>query len=368
MKPWMLIGTLMLFGCVNKETRTVDLSSILESDHELIKKVVDKLEAHELQIVFTNLKTGETDRFQVNDSNYFYPASTVKFPIAVLALEKVHADTQLQSTTPFYVEGDSVETTIRKEVTKIFAVSDNDAYNRLFEYLGTDYINQKLAEKGLQPARIAHRLSTANADETSTKGIVFQLNDTTLIQQESLVNKAPEPLELHRRYKGVGYYADGTLVEEPMDFGEKNYLPITVLHQLMHRITRPSAFSSEEQFQLDPKDYDFLLETMHQVPRISGYDEDEYYDGYVKFFLFGDTKERIPEHINIYNKVGYAYGYLTDCAYIKDQKHNVEFLLTATIHVNEDGIFNDDVYEYESLGIPFLAELGRQIHTQLISP
>ena len=73
------------------------------------------------------------------------------------------------------------------------------------------------------------------------------------------------------------------------------------------------------------------------------------------------SKEHLPKHIEIYNKVGYAYGYLTDCAYIKNTKTNREFILTGTIHVNENQIFNDDTYEYESIGIPFLAELGRQL-------
>ncbi|NNF19140.1 MAG: hypothetical protein HKN61_05140, partial [Flavobacteriaceae bacterium] len=40
----------------------------------------------------------------------------------------------------------------------------------------------------------------------------------------------------------------------------------------------------------------------------------------------------------------------------------IEFLLTATILVNENGIFNDDQYEYEEIGIPFLAALGRGIY------
>lgn len=73
-------------------------------------------------------------------------------------------------------------------------------------------------------------------------------------------------------------------------------------------------------------------------------------------------KKDIPEHIEIYNKVGYAYGYLTDFAYIKDTQNNIEFILSATIHVNQNGIFNDDNYEYDTIGIPFLAELGRRIY------
>lgn len=39
----------------------------------------------------------------------------------------------------------------------------------------------------------------------------------------------------------------------------------------------------------------------------------------------------------------------------------MEFLLTATIHANADGIFNDDKYEYDEVAIPFLASLGRAV-------
>lgn len=67
-------------------------------------------------------------------------------------------------------------------------------------------------------------------------------------------------------------------------------------------------------------------------------------------------------HISVYNKVGYAYGTLTDCAYIRDDNKNIEMIISATILVNKDQIFNDDNYEYEEIGIPFLAELGRELY------
>ncbi len=71
----------------------------------------------------------------------------------------------------------------------------------------------------------------------------------------------------------------------------------------------------------------------------------------------------MPNHIEIFNKVGYAYGYLTDCAYIINKKSNKKYLITATIHVNKNQIYNDGVYEYEyeTIGIPFLAQLGREL-------
>ena len=65
--------------------------------------------------------------------------------------------------------------------------------------------------------------------------------------------------------------------------------------------------------------------------------------------------------IRISNKVGMAYGTLTDVAYVRDKINNIEFMLTATILVNDNHIFNDDIYEYESKGIPFLSALGRQV-------
>ena len=51
-----------------------------------------------------------------------------------------------------------------------------------------------------------------------------------------------------------------------------------------------------------------------------------------------------------------------DDIYIVDEKNQIEFILTATILVNKDGIFNDDKYEYDEIGIPFLAALGREFY------
>jgi len=37
-------------------------------------------------------------------------------------------------------------------------------------------------------------------------------------------------------------------------------------------------------------------------------------------------------------------------------------MVSATLLVNKDEIFNDNVYEYDEIGFPFLAELGRQLY------
>lgn len=358
------------FACNQQEKKPI-LETALSAEDPKIQRVMEDPEQYELQVYFTAIeRKGDSvifrdDSFRVDPDKYFYPASSVKFPIALLALEEIAHNDTISSTSRFFVEGDSVETTLRKEVEKIFAVSDNDAYNRLFEFLGADHINGQLAKKNIGPVRISHRLATADANDIQTRPLIFYLNDTTVTEWPGTVNTPVTSLEIENTLKGKGYYEGDSLVAEPMDFSQKNYLPVESLHNLMKRVIFPEKFPSEETFDLNAKDREFLLEAMSALPHTRGYDREEYYDSYVKFFLFGDSQDPIPDHIKIYNKVGYAYGYLTDCSYIRDEKSNVEFILTATIHVNENRIYNDNDYQYDDVGVPFLAALGREIHKQL---
>ena len=45
-----------------------------------------------------------------------------------------------------------------------------------------------------------------------------------------------------------------------------------------------------------------------------------------------------------------------------DFDKNIEFMLCASIYCNSDGILNDDNYEYETVGFPFMKQLGKVIH------
>ncbi|MEE1964428.1 serine hydrolase [Allomuricauda taeanensis] len=364
----MLFG-LMTLGTSCSETGTIKpLEKALASENPYIRQVMANLGAHEVQIRFTQIDRRNdsiffTDHdFQVNAENYFYPASTVKFPAAVATLEKLNEVDSLDMHTRFYIEGDSVETTFAKAISEIFAVSDNAANNRLIEFLGQDDLNQRMRRRGVEPIRIAHRLSAPNADDVTTAPLVIYLNDSTTAVSKPIINTSAKPLELNGIKKGKGFYADDELLTEPFDFSLKNHYPIQAQHALLQRIIFPEAFPEEQRFNLSMEQRDFLLEAMHTLPPKLGYDPEEFYDSYVKFFLFGDSTDPMPEHIKIYNKVGYAYGTLTDCAYIQDTLNNVDFMVTATILVNSDGIFNDDAYDYDEVGIPFLAQLGRELY------
>ena len=358
----------LLFSCAKQPAFDHALDAALASSNEKIRRVMDSLENYHVQIQFTQIdRIG--DRivfqdygFQVDNKNYFYPASTVKFPAAVATLEKLNNLDSLQRNDVFYIEGDSIETTFARAIEEIFAVSDNDANNRLVEFLGFDDLNHRIQKTGAGPIRISHRLSTSNADDVTTKPLVIYSNDSSTLITKPIISSPLKRLDLKNTQKGKGFYAGDSLYKEPFDFSLKNYYPITTQHQVLKRVIFPDMFEKKEQFNLSPDQHEFLLEAMSALPYQKGYERNEYYDGYVKFFMFGDSTNVIPSHIKIYNKVGYAYGTLTDCAYIKDVKNNVDFMITATILVNQDGIFNDDQYEYDEVGIPFLAQLGREIY------
>ncbi|MDF4221803.1 serine hydrolase [Maribacter sp. M208] len=370
MKHFLLfICGVLLISCAQEKQNLNFLEVALSSNDPKIKRVMDSINSYEVQIIYTQINRRNdsisfTDyEFQVNDSSYFYPASTVKFPVAVLALEKLNLTDTLSINTKYYIEGDTIESTVANDISKIFAVSDNLANNRLMEFLGFEAINQNLKEKGISPVRLSHRVGY-HSDDLRTKPLIIYLNDSTTGITQSLLNKTPERLKLLNVEKGIGYYEGDELIEEAFDFSQKNYYPITTQHNLLKRVLFPQMFKEVERFNISEKQREHLLNAMHTTPQHIGYDPATYYDGYCKFFMYGDTKKNIPESIEIYNKVGFAYGTLTDCAYIKDTKNNIDFLLTATILVNKDGIFNDDAYEYDEIGIPFLAQLGREIYQQ----
>lgn len=359
-----------LVGCSTLKKNI--LEETLSSKNESIKRVMDNPTQFELQIIYTQIIRNQHNEvkfkdytYNLNAKNYFYPASTIKFPIAILALEKLNTIQNTSMNSEFSIEGKSDKNKFTEEISKIFAVSDNDASNNLLEFIGFDYLNKSMHSKGLKPFRISHRLSTPDSGNPITKSVTLYNDDNSILTLPSVLSKKDnKPLRLNKIKKGIGYMNDEKLVQIPFDFSKKNYYPLETLHNTLKRIVFPEAFKKRERFNLTKKDREFILFSMQNLPKNAGYDPTKYYDGYCKFFMFGDLKEPIPENIKIYNKVGDAYGTLIDCAYIVDIKNQIEFMISATILVNKDQVFNDNIYDYDEVGLPFLGELGRQLYNK----
>lgn len=364
MKQLLFLFIIFISAC-SEERKPSPLDVVLQSEKPAIKNVMDNLKDHEVQIIYTQIdkdsdgKTIFTDySFQLDATSYFYPASTVKLPAAVLALEFIDAHEKLSVVSSYTIDGDTIVHSIEDDVKQLFALSDNDAYNRLYELLGRDVMNESLESKGLDAARISHRLANSDADKAQRDTLHFE----TGIKLSGGLDAPIRKISSKNTSKGIGYMRNDSLISEPMDFSRKNYFPLKTQHDLLKRIFFEDYFSKNERFQLSASSMELLKKSMHTVPRKLGYDEREFYDSYGKFFIFGNSRGRIQDHIKIYNKAGYAYGTLTDTAFITDEKKDVSFLLSATILANKNGIFNDDLYEYEAIGLEFLTELGRELY------
>jgi hypothetical protein len=356
---------------------------------------MSNLDNHELQILFTKIvrdKNGEvqftTSEFQVNDKRYFYPASTVKLPVAILALQKINELNQqgiaIEKNTPFVISQPNDTTVIAAKdstslhqtltighlIKRIFLVSDNEAYNYLFDFLGRDYINNELKKRGFVNSQIMHKF-LVGADNVNTWTYSFY-NDGALVYMQPSIQSISlfDKTKMISTVRGKGYLDnENKLVNEPFDFREKNSISIKDLDQLNKTILFPEAVNESYRFDLTKSDYEFLRYWMSRTPSESeypNYNVDQYHDSYVKFVMFGDSKKNIPKAFRSYNKVGYAYGTLTETTYIENLNSGVEFMLTVTLLVNENEIYNDGIYEYDEIGIPFLTELGKLLYDQIL--
>ena len=370
-----------------EQQKKLDFSQLLKHVNSRFQPILQAPEQFRFQEIYTmvhrnqfNEPTFETFQFGMKDGTYFYPASAIKFPIAVLALEKLNNISSIDMDTPMEIEDHSIgllgmnrdETShsgypsIAHFIHKLFIVSDNDAFNRLYEFLGRDYINERLWELGYRSTRIRHRLGIGLSEKQNlvTNQIQFFNEDGILHQQESEIGQLTLDAPFDNYFIGESHRVGNEVIPKPFDFSKKNYMSLKDKHNFLIHTIFPEEFENRE-INLTERDKNYLYKCMSILPRESHkpvYDREKYFDSYCKFFLFGDNHATIPPNIRLFNKVGLAYGFLIDSAYIVDFDNNVEFFLSAVVYGNENGIINDDTYDYDSLTIPFLSELGRVIY------
>ncbi|MEP6583810.1 MAG: serine hydrolase [Ginsengibacter sp.] len=365
------------------------LETLLQEYPQYFDRILRNRNALNVQVIYTQVNRDKknipafTDFFfNVDSSKYFYPASTVKLPTALLALQRLHEleNTGITKSTTMVTEnGYSGQAStfndpktpdgrpnIESYIKKIFLVSDNDAFNRLYEFLGQKYLNEELHKKAYEDAQIVHRLDIFLSEDENrhTNPVRFLDNNNNVLYNQPLQFNETRYAERHDSL-GKAYYKGGGLINTPMNFSKKNRISLEDLHTILRSVIFPQNVPQEKRFNLTDSDYAFVLHYMSQFPGETiypFYDSLNFPDGYVKFLLYGSQKEPLPKNIRIFNKVGDAYGELIDIAYIVDFDNQIEFFLSAAIDCNTDEIINDDVYDYDSLGFPFMKNLGRVIY------
>ena len=367
------------------------LDSLIRSQASpLLLRVLNNPDSFHYQLIYTRIDRDKHNHphfhnyyLHVNALDYFNPASTVKMPLAFLALEKMDGlkrfgvdkdtpmltDSSSSGQTTAYTDTSSANglPSIGQYIKKIFLVSDNDAYNRLYEFLGQEAINRRLHAMGYTDIRITRRFVPLTEEENRhTNPIRFVGKDGKILYEQPAAY-SHFPFDFSRPvFYGTGYYdRHDSLIHAPMDFTRHNNFPLADAQEILRSVLFPASVPPSERFRLNPDDYRFLYQYMSEYPRESlhpGYDTAEYFDGYTKFFLFHSGRTPIPSYIRVFNKPGWSYGFLTDIAYIADFSNKVEFMLTGTIYTNSDGVLNDDKYDYDEIGYPFFKEVGRIIY------
>lgn len=375
----------------NAQPKTDSLLSQLlaANQNSLFQQVLQHPDTYRLQIIYTQIDRSRNNKptfkqqcFHYDPELYFNPASIVKMPLAFLALEKLggldkkgitkYTTIQFDSSQPWQrpLYRDTSATnglpTIAHFIKRAFLVSENDPYNRLYQFVGQGPVNKTLHRKGYTDVRITRQFLRLTQEQNRYAN-AFRFLDAagkTMYTQPPSYNQ--DSFDFSRVIKLGKAYLDRneSLINEPFDFSRQNSISLGSMQQMLQSVLFPASVPAKQRFRLSEDDRRFLLHYLSQYPSETPdpkYDTTEFYDSYVKIF-FRDSTRRMPEGVRVFNKVGWAYGFLTDVSYVADFKNGVEFMLAATLYVNEDEVLNDGKYEYTTVGWPFLYQLGQTLY------
>lgn len=395
----MLQRYLLLFFLINVSTTSFIyaqnhdesfLSAVFaKNNNKVFRDVISQPDKYRCQIIYTQINRDKNNKphftnyyFHYDPLLYFNPASMLKMPLSFLTLEKLYTlagkginkytsvkiDSNYWWQKPALSDSSSQNglPSIAHYIKKAFLVSDNDAYNRMYQFVGQQSINDKLRQKGYKDVRITRQFMGLTTEQNRyTNQVRFLSDNGALLYLQSAAYNADSFDFSHVIKLGKGYLdKNDSLIKEPFDFTKHNNIPLEVFQKMLQSVIFPMSVPKNQRFNITDDDRLFLLKYLSQYPAETSYpkyDTSKFYDSYVKFF-FRDSSRRVPQNMRIFNKVGWAYGFMTDVSYIADFKNKVEFMLSATLYVNSDDILNDDKYDYESVGYPFFYQLGQTMY------
>ena len=377
-----IIISLLLFASCSFNPNPI--RSAFKKD-DFLRRILKDKDKYEIQILYTKVSKntlGQTEftdfQFQLNDQKYFYPASTIKLPIAVMTLSKINelravgSNISLKSKINLSLINNKKEIIVKDSITSfqnliadVFLVSNNSASNVLIDFIGYNYFNSSMSNLGFENTYLNHKF---NPDPfVNSSWIITNIDNDTISSDENKITVSASS-DISNLKKGNKRFINGEIINEPLDFFSKNRSSLTDMHNIIKNLIYPEVTLSK--FNLNVEDYDFIRYWMSRFTfedlgaKYIG--DEKFFNSYNKFFIHGMDTILNNTDIRVYNKIGQAYGTSTDSAYIKNYKEDVEFFLTATIYTNENKIINDDIYEYRETAIPFLSKLSKAIYKDLL--
>mmetsp|Transcript_11694 Transcript_11694/g.29810 ORF Transcript_11694/g.29810 Transcript_11694/m.29810 type:complete len:426 (-) Transcript_11694:88-1365(-) len=392
------------------------LQRLRRKGRPLLTDVLDDPQKYKLQIVLTEVSSGDLARHRFrSDREYFYPASTIKLCVAIAALRKVEAlrsrlelgfdawtrlafvyvttkkheeDRRLRRLDEDRTNKDGGKICVAHLIRRIFLVSDNGSYNLLLDFVGKENVADLMRSSGYEHFIFngGYLLDDAFGPKPGHSLVGIEILHTKKeialgagqIQLpclgagdgvEARHGTEPKPPLFSDLLVGLSHVdEDGAFHEdEPKDFSGKNQASLVELQDLLIGLSGVES-SAGLASSLPLRDRDFLMSAMAQSPSQSfnpEYSSKMFPDSWNKFFLPGLARVRDLRAIRIYNKLGQAYGFSLDNAYVVDVEKGTSFFLTASIYTNANGIVNEDAYEYTEIGEPFLSCLAECVAAEL---
>lgn len=348
---------------------SASIAEILRSGSAKLKAVLARARELQLQLCYSwrDARGQLNSQYLHADSRWFAPASLVKLPLAAMLLEDLEArrlDWRSGAlrfpNMPDCAAGAAELRTaqsVQRLIERALVVSDDSAYCALFDALGPQKIAERCAELGYG-ARIQARFGYCGPELSRVTGPVWwhqggQAKELYPVRPAFELRRAAAKIEL-----GRAWMSGTKRIEGPKDFTDSNTMLLRDLHQVLLAVTQPDLVPARQRFKLSQAAREFLLAAMARNPAqcdsCSG-EERAMPDNAFRLLAVGDAQW--PAGLKVRNKVGWAYGFLSDIAHLRDSRH--ECWISCVMYLNADGVLNDGRYDYDSIGRPFMAEAGR---------
>lgn len=263
--------------------------------------------------------------------------------------------------------------TIGHEIRKMLIVSNDEAFDRLYDFVGRDLFNSMMWDAGLASVRARHHMSTPRAEAQSRQFPEVLIDRTedavTRIPRRSVMLPLP-PNPMPGLLVGSAHMNGNERVEGPMDFSTWNAISLVNLQDALVKLARPDVRMTTPGFRISDEHRAFLIAAMTQTPGASDnpkYDSGAFPDDSVKYVLPGIRRVPGMERVEVRSTSGLELGFVTENAHVVDPATGRQFFVVATIYTNSDGVLNDDAYDYDQTALPFMAELGEALARRLLA-
>lgn len=344
----------------------------------------DDRRTHEIQLLYTqidrdsfNVPQFTSYHLELDSPRYFFPGEAIYPSIAALSLAKLNliymnpAYGQPTPETPLLIdEGGAPQypnynssmlpdslPTVRKYVDNMLLRAQPVAYNRLYEFLGRNYIFNTLQQKGMTSANVIERYDAPEFDAYSnrfTNPLRLQEAgaDTIIYEQEKMMGDERSHTYLQGVLRGRAYIRpDGEVINQPFNFGAHNYMSLPDLQHSLRVLLFPEYTDYDSGYVLTEENYQYLN------TRLNRKNTNQRGQGFA---------QQLPSSCHVMGIMGRGYGFTTDCAYVFDPESGVEFLISAVIYTNANDVFEDGEYEYTQVADPFLGAYALALYNHEI--